>query len=41
MLEKLQRRLLDVEHLHSKLILLVGGTAEGRTALLGALQEVF
>jgi hypothetical protein len=37
-LEKLQRRLLDVEHLHSKLILLVGGTAEGRTALLEALH---
>lgn len=40
MLEELQRRLLDVEHLHSKLILLVGGTAEERTALLEALRAV-
>lgn len=38
MLETLQRRLLDVEHLQSKLILLVGGTAQGRTALLDALH---
>lgn len=38
MLEALQRRLLDVEHLHSKLILLVGGTGEGRTELLDALH---
>lgn len=37
-LENLQQRLLDVEQLQHKLILLVGGTAEGRTALLGALQ---
>lgn len=38
LLEALQRRLLDVEHLNNKLILLVGGTGDGRTALLDALH---
>jgi hypothetical protein len=37
-LEALQRRLLDVEQLNSKLILIVGGTGEGRSALLEALH---
>ena len=38
MLEHLQQRLLDVEQLNCKLILLVGGSAERRTALLDALH---
>lgn len=37
-LDNLQQRMLDVEQLQHKLILLVGGTQEARTALLGALQ---
>ncbi len=37
-LEELRKRLLDAEHRHTKLILLVGGTAQARTALLHALH---
>lgn len=37
-LEALQQRLIDVAHLHSKLILLVGGTEEERAALLNSLH---
>lgn len=38
-LERLEQRLADATQLHSKLILLAGGTPEERAALLDALQE--
>ena len=38
-LEQLQRLLTDAGQLHSKLILLAGGSSEERVALLEALQE--
>lgn len=38
-LEALRQRLLDVTHLNNKLILLVGGSAQDRAALLRGLQD--